>query len=302
MLSPTELPESFRRRVTGAFPEGAEWLASLPARIAESECQWQIRVTTPFELSYSYVTAARTACGDDVVVKVAVPNRELRCEIAALQLYDGGAAVRLLDSDAERGLLLLERLMPGEKVSSLQDDEQATRIAAGLMRELWRPLPANHSFPTLADWAVGLRRLRQKFGGGTGPFALRLVETAESLLDELLESSEPPVLLHGDLHHLNILSSRRRPWVAIDPKGVAGERAYEPAALLENPEPSRHLNLAVQRRRIEVLAEELGLDPQRIAKWGAAHAVLSAWWNYEDSAGDWEPALACAEVLAKLVR
>lgn len=302
MLSHTELPESFRRRVMGAFPEGAAWLASLPACIAECERWWQIKAGEPFDLSYSYVTAARAADGEDVVLKVGVPNRELRCEVAALQLYDGGAAVRLLDSDAERGLLLLERLSPGEKLAALQDDEQATRIAAGLMRELWRPLPANHTFPTLADWVAGLRRLRQKFGASTGPFPPQLVEMAESLFEELLGSSEPPVLLHGDLHHLNILSSRRRPWVAIDPKGVAGERAYEPAALLENPEPGRYLDLAVQRRRIEVLAEELGLDPQRIAKWGAAHAVLSAWWSYEDSAGDWEPALACAEVLAKLVR
>ena len=302
MLSPTELPESFRRRVTGAFPEGAAWLDSLPARIAECEQRWKIQASAPFELSYSYVAAARTAGGEEVVLKLGVPNRELRSEIAALQLYGGGAAVRLLDSDAERGLLLLERLSPGEKLASLHDDEQATRIAAGLMRELWRPLPANHSLPTTADWAAGLRRLRPKFGGGTGPFPARLVEMAESLFGELHQSSESPVLLHGDLHHLNILFSQRRGWVAIDPKGVVGERAYEPAALLENPEPGRSLDLAVQRRRIEVLAEELGLDPQRIVRWAAAHAVLSAWWTYEDSAGDWEPALACAEVLAKLVR
>jgi streptomycin 6-kinase len=71
---------------------------------------------------------------------------------------------------------------------------------------------------------------------------------AESLFRELIASSESPVLLHGDLHHFNILSARRQPWLAIDPKGVAGEPAYEPGALLRNPNPELCTDIEVQRR------------------------------------------------------
>ena len=152
-----------------------------------------------------------------------MPTPELTSEIQALRLYDGDGAVRLLDFDTEKGVLLMERLIPGRSLETFSDatnDEDATRIAARVMRRLWRPLPVDHSFATVEQWASGLMRLRQRFAGETGPFPKRLVEIAERLFDELLSSSSAPVLLHGDLHHLNILKSQDT-WKAIDPKGVA---------------------------------------------------------------------------------
>ncbi len=200
-----------------------------------------------FDLSYNFVASAVTAHGREVVVKIGVPCRELLNEIGALRLYDGGAAVELLDADAQKGMLLLERLRPGLKLADVNDDGEATSIVARMMSELWRPLPAEHGFPTAADWASGLRRLRGRFAGRTGPFDARLVEVAESLFKELLRSGAAPVLVHGDLHHFNILSANRRSWVSIDPKGLAAEPAYEVGALLRNPAPERYLNLAVQK-------------------------------------------------------
>jgi streptomycin 6-kinase len=257
--------------------------------ISECERRWHITVQPPFEhLSYGYVAPAVNAKGEDIVLKIGAPNAP---EIRALMLYGGRSSVRLLDFDEPRGILLLERLLPGERLSTLSDDEEATRIAARVMRELWRPLPPDHTFPMVQSWAEGLR---------TGPLPPRLVGMAESLFRDLIASSEPAVLLHGDLHHFNILSAQRQPWLAIDPKGVAGELAYEPGALLRNPSPQLCLNAEVQRRRVTVLCEELGLDRQRIVGWAVAQAVLSAWWSFEDTGSGWEPACAIAEVLAKL--
>jgi streptomycin 6-kinase len=143
--------------------------------------------------------------------------------------------------------------------------------------------------------------MRAHFGGRTGPFPRALVEEAESLLAELLAAQAAPVLLHGDLHHDNILSAERAPWLAIDPKGVIGEPAYEVGALLRNwqptlfamPHPGR-----VTARRVDQLAEMLGIDRYRIRGWGLAQAVLSAWWTIEDGGDDWAPTIACAELLA----
>jgi streptomycin 6-kinase len=149
--------------------------------------------------------------------------------------------------------------------------------------------------------AKGLTRLRQRFGGGTGPFPSALIELAESLFAELLSSSEPPVLIHGDLHHKNILTAQRRGWVAIDPKGLAAEPAYEVGALLRNPTLELRTNVAVQRRRVEVLAEELDLDRGRIVAWGVAQAVLSAWWGYEDGHNGWDARSEGAETLRQLL-
>jgi streptomycin 6-kinase len=297
----SDLPTAFRNNVIGAFPNGAAWLEALPELIAECASRWRLSIEEPFELSFSYVARARTADGQPVVLKIAVPNAELISGIQALQCYDGRGAVRLLEFDCGRGFLLMERLTPGKMLTSLKDEEHAARIAAGVMRALWRPLPPKHPFPIVAQWADGLKKLRFRFDGGTGPFPLRLVAMADSLFKDLLSSSEPPVLLHGDLHHFNVLSTERNGWLAIDPKGVSGERAYEAGAFLRNPSSAIFKNPRIQRMRTQILAEELGLDKDRILGWSVAQAVLSAWWSFEDSAGDWEAALACAEVLARLM-
>jgi streptomycin 6-kinase len=297
-----EWPAGFKRNVEGAFPQGEEWLRSLPQLLREFENRWKLAIGPPFELSFNYVAPAVDASGNSVVLKAGVPRRELISEIHALRLYDGDGAVRLLDFDTEKGVMLLERLIPGRSLQTFSDavsDEVATRVAAQVMRRLWRPLPAAHSFATVEQWALGLERLRQRFDGETGPFPKRLVEKAERHFDELLSSSASNVLLHGDLHHLNILKSPDA-WKAIDPKGVAGEPSYDICALLLNP-ISRHSNDGrIQQRRLEVLKEELGLDSQRMLAYAVSQAVLSAWWSFEDSSTDWESAIACAQTLEGL--
>ena len=126
-----------------------------------------------------------------------------------------------------------------------------------------------------------------------------LVEKAESLFADLLATEGPPLLLHGDLHHENILASERDPWLAIDPKGVVGEAAYETAALLHNPVEALHGPdpKSLLERRLDVLAEELGLERARVRAWGLAQAVLAAYWTLEDVGRVWDEALVFARLL-----
>ncbi len=294
-----------RQTLVGLFDEqGAAWLENLPGLISACERRWSITVLAPLsELSFNYVAPALRADGSEAMLKLGVPNPELATEIEALRLYDGRGCVRLLAADAEWGALLLERLRPGTMLSAVADDERTTAIAAGVMRQLWRPAPPGHAFPTVARWAAGLERLRTRFEGGTGPLPRHLVERAEALFAELLPSMAEPVLLHGDLHHFNILAAGRQPWLAIDPKGVVGEPAYEVGALLRNPFPQL-LQMArpgqILARRVDQLAAELGFDRERLLGWGLAQAVLSAWWSIEDGDANWEYAIRVAELLAAL--
>jgi streptomycin 6-kinase len=171
------------------------------------------------------------------------------------------------------------------------------------MKQLWQPAPAEHPFPSVADWAKGMERLREEFGGTSGPFPERLVRETEQLFAELLPTMESSVVLHGDLHHYNILAATREPWVAIDPKGVVGEPAYEVGALLRNPLPDLYSWPDLDRitaRRIAQLSEELGFDRQRLRAWGLAQAVLSAWWSYEDHGIVDEQVLVLAEILSAM--
>ncbi len=301
----TEIPETLARIILELHgPAGVEWMERLPSILEECARRWSLTIGPAFEpLSYNFVAPALRSDGKAVVLKVGFPNPELNTEIEALRLFDGRGSVLLLDADAQKGLLLLERLAPGRHLSTVADDRRATTIAAQLMLQLWRPPPPRHTFPTIEKWAAGLKRLRSTFDGGCGPFSRILVETAEALFLELIASSQQPVLLHGDLHHGNILSAERQPWLALDPKGVIGEAAYEVGSLLRNPmpqllhEPHPGRLLA---RRADQLAEELGFERERLVNWGLAQAVLSAWWSYEDHGHGWEPGIAFAEHLATL--
>ncbi|MCG2718424.1 MAG: aminoglycoside phosphotransferase family protein, partial [Nanoarchaeota archaeon] len=91
-------------------------------------------------------------------------------------------------------------------------------------RQLWLPVTDARPLLTVESWTAGLRKLGPHFGGTTGPFPEYLVDAAEQILAEFIPSMGERVLLHGDLHHWNILSAKRQPWLALDPKGVTGER------------------------------------------------------------------------------
>jgi streptomycin 6-kinase len=282
---------------------GRAWLDQLTQLIVECEQRWSLRVLPPFPLSYNYVAPAIRSDSAEVVLKLGVPNKELFTEIAALRLYDGRGICKLLDAVPDQGILLLERLKPGKMLASLADDEKATSIAVQVMRQLWRPAPPEHPFPTLTQWTSGLKKLRPQFGGTTGPFPEELVDRAIKLFEELIPSSTETVLLHGDLHHYNILTAERQPWLALDPKGVVGDPCYEVGSLFYNPEglldrPNLRQVLAC---RADQLSEELGFDRQRVLGYGIAQAVLSAWWSYEDHGQGWEPTLVIAEHLQSLL-
>lgn len=263
-----------------------------------------MEVGAPFaDIWYTWVAPVRRADSADAVLKLCVPgDREFTYAAQALRVFDGQGAVKLLALDLDLGAMLLERAEPGKPLSRISGDENTTSAAASVIGELRRPLPPDHPFPTVSDWAQGFTRLRQSFGGDTGPMPSAIVEEAESLFADLLSTQEQPILLHGDLHHENILSTSeagRGPWLAIDPKGVAGDPAYEVGALLRNP--ARSLKEPhpgkILERRVHQLAGDLGFDRERVRGWGFAQAVLAAYWGLEDSGRVWDQALSFAELL-----
>ncbi|MCW3053434.1 MAG: aminoglycoside/hydroxyurea antibiotic resistance kinase [Chthonomonadales bacterium] len=279
----------------------------LPKVLTDCARRWGLTILPPYpNLSINYVAPVLRENGREAVLKVGLPNAELWAEIEALRVYDGRYSVRLLEADPEQGCMLLEQIRPGVVLTTLADeanDAQATSMMAAVMQGLWRSVPPDHHFPNVRDWAEGMQRLRTHFGGGVGPFPLGLVEEAETLFTELLASSAESVVLHGDLHHDNILSAQRVPWLAIDPKGIVGEPAYEVGAMLRNLWPDRHTILhpgKLLERRAHQLAEELHIDRARIRGWAVAQAVLSVWWGIEDDNDYSEDTIATAELLAAI--
>ena len=299
------IPEYFARATVRQHGEaGRLWLLGLPSLAETCAARWSLKVGAPYaSLSYNYAAPAEGPRGERLALKLGLPVPELLSEIEALRLFDGRGSVRLFEADPKLGALLLERLEPGTRLVELceADDDAATSAAAEVMRRLRRTAPQAHTFPTVAEWGEGFKRLRARFGGGTGPLPPRLVEEAEAVFADSPADSAEHVLLHGDLHHGNVLAAGREPWLAIDPKGLVGEPAYEVGALLRNPGPLflRHPSpVRLAERRIARLSEELGFERARVRGWGVAQAVLSLCWTIEDSDETDEDGLAVAETLA----
>jgi streptomycin 6-kinase len=336
------LPPEFISNIQGVFGErGDAFLKALPDLIAEASARWGLTDIRPSpELSYNFVAFAKRASTADfaksasssaqreVVLKMGVPNREMISEMAALRLFNGEGACKLLDYDEERCWMLLEKLNPGVMLAEMEDDEEATRIAAEVMKRIWRPvgdvtlsdsegsLPSSQrlfgrdersirvtydNFIQLTDWFDGLKKLRKMYDGGTGPLNEKLVERVERSVSDFFAENHNPVLMHGDFHHYNILSSERG-WLVIDPKGVIGPAGYEVGPLMTNPwgSLSEWINFKVQiKKRVDILHEHLGFERERILEWTLAHAILSAWWSIEDNTG-WEYAAQFAEMIADL--
>ena len=300
------IPPLLRQTITGVYGErGRQWCDAAPARIHDACRRWGVRLSASFEeMSYNFVAPGTMLDGTPVVLKAGVPSPEFDDEIAALRHFAGRGAVALLDADPTLAVLLLERVFPGTPLYTLDDDDEETRIAARVMRGLWRDPPDDHQFKSLGDLFQAFARLRDRFHGGTGPLPPNLVALAEALVPPLLESAPPAMLLHGDFHHDNILRAGDQDWRVIDPPGMVGDPAAEPGMFLCNPhariERTRDLP-TLMVRRIDILAADLELDRDRILRWAVAWTVMSACWHIEDGTDGVDFAVRCARGLASLL-
>ena len=303
---PFPVPEKVRHNIVLYFGEkGRRWLEALPELLAKLSTRFQLKLGEPFSnLSINMVIPATRSDGTEVVLKVGVPNKELLTEIESLRLFEGRKAVRLLDADIENGALLLERISPGTSLLKFNDDEQATAIAADVLMGLQADIPAEHSFPSLQDWFQSFPRVRARYEGRSGPLRQDLFDMAEQLSRELLQSISHISLLHGDLHHDNIVCSGSTDWLAIDPKGVIGEREFEVAPFLRNPMPALLETVSTAKvlaRRIDQFAELTGFDRQRLIRWGLTESILSATWDLDDTTERWQREVTIAQIFAKML-
>lgn len=297
--------EEFALHAQSRGEVGVRWLDSIPRILDEYAAKWSLQVGPSYQLTWNYVAPCTCSNGEQAVIKIGFPgDREFQTEIEALALCQGDGIVKLLQADRENAVILIECAAPGTPLSTLEDDEEAARILARVMKKLWKPLPAHHRFIPIAEWTTSLRHFQKGSLIIPETFPVYLVEKATALFDELIATSTEAMLLHGDLHHDNVLLSDIHGWLAIDPKGIAAEPAYETAAMLRNPR-GRLLNNPDRKniltRRVQVLAEELQMNPQRIIRWGIAQSVLSAVWSLEDEGQGWEEAIEVARVLEGLV-
>ncbi|MCA2214319.1 aminoglycoside phosphotransferase family protein [Jidongwangia harbinensis] len=265
--------------------QGRDWLARLPALLDDVTAGWQLTAGPTYPLSFSWVLPVTRADGTPAVLKLGVPGPDLAHQEEALRVYDGSGAVRLLAADPVRGALLLERAEPGTPATALvpEQDESATAVLIGAARRLHRAPPAGCTLPDLHTEVS--RSFRTHLGRfpGDDPLPRRIVQHAADLFGDLCADAPERLVLHGDLHHDNVLRAEREPWLAIDPHGVVGDPGYDCGAMLYNPEPDRREDglLKLVPARVEQLADGFGLPVERVVAWGFVVGVLSEVWTAE---------------------
>jgi streptomycin 6-kinase len=271
-----QVPDDLRATIgRWAGAAGQAWLAALPGLVDSLAEDWDLAVGEPYVPSgYTSLALRVTRDGEPLVLKVQLPDEWSAGEAAALRHYAGRACVALLAHDAERWALLLERCTPGTPLLS-EPDDVATAVVAGLLAELWSPPPADHAFRLLADDAAGwldvLRSARH--------LPERLRDEAYELLSWLVSSPGDPVVLHTDLHAGNVLRATRRPWLAIDPKGSVGDRAFDLAPVVRDRAAP-----GLVAHRLDVVCDLTGVERRRARAWALVQCAEGAEWSYR--AGD----------------
>jgi streptomycin 6-kinase len=262
-----------------------QWHAEIPGRIEKLGLTLNLSGIEPLcSSAWYYVVTAfqrRDSGMVPVVLKLGCDNEIIKQEMITLQLFqDSSRCVRLLDVDIDGGALLLERIIPGVSLKSLFPgrDEEAAGDIVKVMQSLHAvPVPVYSDIPTIADWLLDLQ---------TDHVSLQhLLPKARKLAQSLVATQQKPVLLHGDLHHDNILLSSDNVWIAIDPRGVIGEPAYEVGSFIRNPMPEllqQHNVKEILARRLKVFANLLAIDQDRLKQWSYVQAVLAACWALED--------------------
>ncbi|MFH8386008.1 aminoglycoside phosphotransferase family protein [Kitasatospora sp. NPDC018058] len=285
--------------------EGRVWAARLPILAGELLERWELRPDGPTSHGVvGLVLPVRRADGTPAVLKLQPVDEETAGEPDALRAWGGRGAVRLLDCEPASGSMLLERLDPSRSLLDLPDHLAALRVIAELLRELTR-----HQAPArlrrLTDLSDGLlMRAPAVAAALVDPGERRLVADCAAALREV--RAEPgDRLLHWDLHYGNVLAplpgSGRGPWLAIDPKPLAGHPGFELLPALRNRwddlraggNPGRALRL-----RFDLLVDVLELDREVAAAWTLTRVLQNAAWAAEEGETALDPAQrAIAELL-----
>ncbi|MEU9170854.1 aminoglycoside phosphotransferase family protein [Streptomyces sp. NPDC048420] len=258
--------------------KGRQFIAGLPSLVADFLERWELRPDgSPMHgVTALVLPVLRRADGTPAVLKLQLLDEESAGEPVALRAWDGDGAVRLLDHDPDTHTMLLERLDPTRMLSTLPGTRDAVLVIAGLLAHLTAgPAPA------------GIRRLGDIAHAmlDETPGALRRIpdpQTRRTLADcaaAVREVADEPGdrLLHWDLHDENVLAAGRAPWLAIDPKPLAGDPGFELWPALHNRyDPDETL------WRFDAMTDTLGLDRARARAWTLGRLLQNALWDIED--------------------
>lgn len=301
-LAADEIPQRLvASYATGFGEEGRAWISGVPALAAHLLERWQLlRDGAVRSGQASLVLPVLRHDGTRAVLKLQLPREETTAALIGLRAWNGDGMVRLLDHDPVSSGMLLERLDGARTLASIDDDDVAMGILAGLHARLVA-VPAPQGLRGLGEVAAAmLEQVPQAVARLTDRADRDLLRGWASAVAELAD--EPgDRLLHWDLHYDNVLAAQREPWIAIDPEPLAGDPGFDLWPALDSrwdDVVAKGEPLRVVRRRFDLLTDTLGLDRARAAGWTLGRLLQNALWDIEDGEQRLAPsAVVIAEAL-----
>jgi streptomycin 6-kinase len=256
----------------------AGWFRSVPGIVQKAAGQWHLDVDDGELMHGGFAVVVPVHRGDEAcVLKISQLTEAVATEALALSAWDGRGAVRLLDADPGAGVLLLERLNPRRTLFDLPWPA-AAHVAGALLRRL-ASVPAPAGVPSLRQVAETLADSlphRNERAGGAVPKPY--LDAAAGLAREL-SAGAGDRLVHADLHYGNVLAGDREPWLAIDPRAVAGDPEHAVPELLWAR--LDEVGGAGLRRLLAMLVTDGDLDPELTRSWSIVRCVDYWLWALE---------------------
>ncbi|MCF6776064.1 phosphotransferase [Thiotrichales bacterium 19X7-9] len=270
---------TFKNNIINIYGQkGKTWLDLLPDRIQQIKDQYHLTKPQPIEnLSFNYILKGFQN-GQAIILKIAIDEKSLENEADALEAFQGFYTPKIYAK--EKDFLILTQAIPGDTLKNHFPNKEidSIEIFCGVLNALHQvKLPNNHSFQSIEKWLVALDK--------DYDIPLKYLSKARILYKELLKTQAKEILLHGDLHHDNIIK-HQNDWMMIDPKGIIGEPAFDVCAFIRNPIPDlleQNNPKAIIDQRIVHCARLLNLSEDRINKWFFVEAVLGWLWDLEDN-------------------
>ncbi len=260
------------RNVRDVAGRGTEaWFASLPNLLEALRENWGLSsLAVRPGLTYGLILYAEHR-GRPAILKIFAPGMPFAAEVAWYRAQAAGVP-EVWGVDEARGAILLECVRPGTEVAELADDVANFTMAAAI-RALGQARESDFPFKPVTELASALNTLDG-----------RVPETLLTRAREIFRGrGEGDHVLHGDVHHHNVLLASEGSFRVIDPHGYRGPRAFEVGCLFHNPVGWRPANLSsALARRVDIMTSELPFTRDEILDWAFAYTLMSVAWSAED--------------------
>lgn len=275
-----QLKSSFIKNILACYSqEGEIWLENLDKHLESLAFEWNFKFLHPVpDLSYNFVAVVQLQTGP-AILKTGPSAARLMVEAEWLKAHKNRAPA-IVHLSQEKNAFLMEKLEPGRSLKYLVKegrDEEATAILAQVILDL-QSCDVLHQadYQPIADHLASFSFLQ-------GHLDAKILEQAKAIYRDLCLDSSNNIILHGDLHHDNILQ-KGASWYVIDPQGYIGDPCAEIGPLIYNLWDSFPKSSAIKNiieRRLAILNEILPFGLERIKAWAFCLALRSAAWDVE---------------------